>query len=99
MCIRDRYLYYGKVNPTALTLSISDLSLNGISVYPNPTESIAHIKGKESVDAIRLFNISGQIIKEVVNANSIDISSQRSGLYMIEIEDEGKTSVAKLIKR
>jgi len=95
----DLYLYYGKVNPTALTLSISDLSLNGISVYPNPTESIVHIKGKESVDAIRLFNISGQIIKEVVNANSIDISSQRSGLYMIEIEDEGKTSVAKLIKR
>ena len=60
---------------------------------------MVHIKGKESVDAIRLFNISGQIIKEVVNANSIDISSQRSGLYMIEIEDEGKTSVAKLIKR
>lgn len=95
----DLYLYYGKVNPTALTLSISDLSLNGISVYPNPTEGIVHISGKESVDAIRLFNISGQIIKEVVNANSIDISSQRSGLYMIEIEDEGKTSIAKLIKR
>ena len=95
----DLYLYYGKVNPTALTLSISDLSLNGISVYPNPTEGIVHIKGKESVDAIRLFNISGQIIKEVVNANSLDISSQRSGIYMIEIEDEGKTSVAKLIKR
>ena len=95
----DLYLYYGKVNPTALTLSVSDLSLNGISVYPNPTEGMVHIKGKESVDAIRLFNISGQIIKEVVNANSIDISSQRSGLYMIEIEDQGKTSVAKLIKR
>ena len=93
----DLYLYYGKLNTT--TLSISDLSLNGISVYPNPTEGIVNIKGKESVDAIRLFNISGQIIKEVVNANSIDISSQRSGLYMIEIEDEGKTSVAKLIKR
>lgn len=95
----DLYLYYGKVNPTALTLSISDLSLNGISVYPNPTEGIIHISGKESVDVIRLFNISGQIIKEVINANSLDISSQRSGLYMVEIEDNGKTSVAKLIKR
>jgi hypothetical protein len=95
----DLYLYYGKVNPTALTLSISDLSLNGISVYPNPTESIVHIKGKESVDAIRLFNISGQLIKEVTNANALDLTSQRSGLYMIEIEDKGKTSVAKLIKR
>jgi hypothetical protein len=60
---------------------------------------MVHISGKESVDAIRVFNISGQLIKEVTNANLIDISSQRSGLYMIEIEDEGKTSVAKLIKR
>ena len=95
----DLYLYYGKVNPTALTLSISDFSSNGISAYPNPTEGMVHISGKESVDAIRVFNISGQLIKEVTNANLIDISSQRSGLYMIEIEDEGKTSVAKLIKR
>ena len=95
----DLYLYYGKVNPTALTLSISDFSSNGISAYPNPTEGMVHISGKESVDVIRVFNISGQLIKEVTNANLIDISSQRSGLYMIEIEDEGKTSVAKLIKR
>ena len=95
----DLYLYYGKVNPTALTLSVSDFSSNGISAYPNPTEGMVHISGKESVDVIRVFNISGQLIKEVTNANLIDISSQRSGLYMIEIEDEGKTSVAKLIKR
>jgi hypothetical protein len=95
----DLYLYYGKVNPTAQTLSVSDFSSNGISAYPNPTEGMVHISGKESVDAIRVFNISGQLIKEVTNANLIDISSQRSGLYMIEIEDEGKTSVSKLIKR
>lgn len=95
----DLYLYYGKVNPTAQTLSVSDFSSNGISAYPNPTEGMVHVSGKESVDAIRVFNISGQLIKEVTNANLIDISSQRSGLYMIEIEDEGKTSVAKLIKR
>jgi len=95
----DLYLYYGKVNPTALTLSISDFSSNGISAYPNPTEGLVHISGKESVDAIRVFNISGQLIKEATNANALDFSSQRSGLYMIEIEDEGKTSVSKLIKR
>ena len=95
----DLYLYYGKVNPTALTLSISDFSSNGISAYPNPTEGMVHISGKESVDAIRVFNISGQLIKEATNTNALDFSSQRSGLYMIEIEDEGKTSVSKLIKR
>ena len=81
-------------------LSINTLeNPNSFVLYPNPTDGIVHIKGKESVDAIRLFNISGQIIKELTNTSSLDISSQRSGLYMIEIEDEGKTSVAKLIKR
>jgi hypothetical protein len=95
----DLYLYYGKVNPTALTLSVSDFSSNGISAYPNPTEGMVHISGKESVDVIRVFNISGQLIKEATNTNALDFSSQRSGLYMIEIEDEGKTSVSKLIKR
>jgi hypothetical protein len=81
-------------------LSINTLeNPNTFVLYPNPTDGIVHIKGKESVDAIRLFNISGQIIKELTNTSSLDISSQRSGLYMIEIEDEGKTSVAKLIKR
>ena len=88
----DLYLYYGKVNPTAQTLSVSDFSSNGISAYPNPTEGMVHISGKESVDAIRLFNISGQLIKEVTNTNALDLTSQRSGLYMIEIEDKGKTS-------
>ena len=53
----------------------------------------------QSVDAIRVFNISGQLIKEVTNTNALDLTSQRSGLYMIEIEDKGKTSVSKLIKR
>ena len=95
----DLYLYYGKVNPTALTLSVSDFSSNGISAYPNPTEGMVHISGKESVDAIRVFNISGQLIKEVTNTNALDLTSQLSGLYMIEIQDKGKTSVSKLIKR
>ncbi len=95
----DLYMYYGKVNPTALTLSVSDFSSIGISVYPNPTESVIYISGKESVDAIRLINISGQLIKEVKNANTLDLSGQRNGLYMIEIENEGSTTTGKLIKR
>ena len=68
-------------------------------LYPNPTEGIIHISGKESVDAIRLINISGQLIMEATNAKTLDLSSQRSGLYLIEIENEGRTTTGKLIKR
>ena len=46
-----------------------------------------------------MFSISGQLVKETVNTNIIDLSSERDGLYLIEIQHEGKTSVNKLIVR
>ena len=70
-----------------------------IAVYPNPTNGIINISGVDKVDAIKVFSISGQLVKETVNTNIIDLSSERSGLYLIEIQHEGKTSVNKLILR
>ena len=82
------------------TLGLADVNLNSaIVIYPNPSDGILNISGVEKVDAIRAFSISGQLIKEAVNTNRLDLSSQRSGLYMIEIEHEGATSVNKLIIR
>lgn len=83
------------------TLDFADVNAftKAITVYPNPTDGILNISGVEKVDAIRAFSISGQLIKEAVNTNRIDLSSQRSGLYMIEVQHEGATSVNKLIIR
>ena len=82
------------------TLGLADVNLaDAIVVYPNPTNGIVNISGVEKVDAIRAFSISGQLIKETVNANSLDLSSERKGLYMIKIEHEGQTTVNKLIVR
>ncbi len=46
-----------------------------------------------------MFSINGQLVNEAFNTNRIDLSSERSGLYMIEIQHDGKTSVNKLIVR
>ena len=83
------------------TLDLADVNAftNAITVYPNPTNGVINISGVEKVDAIKVFSINGQLVKEAVNTNRLDLSSQRSGLYMIEIEHEGATSVNKLIIR
>ena len=82
------------------TLGLADVNLNSaIVVYPNPTDGIINISGIEKVDAVRAYSISGQLIKEAVNANSLDLSTERKGLYMIEIEHEDQTTVNKLILR
>ena len=83
------------------TLDLADVNAftNAITFYPNPTNGVINISGVEKVDAIKVFSINGQLVKEAVNTNRLDLSSQRSGLYMIEIEHEGATSVNKLIIR
>lgn len=83
------------------TLGLNDISASNevIAVYPNPTNGIINISGVDKVDAIKVFSISGQLVKETVNTNIIDLSSERDGLYLIEIQHEGKTSVNKLIVR
>ena len=91
--------HLGAPNPDNV-LSVNKLeNPKSFVLYPNPTDDIVHISGKESVDAIRLINISGQLIMEATNAKTLDLSSQRSGMYLIEIENEGSTTTGKLIKR
>ena len=83
------------------TLGLDDINAINevIAVYPNPTNGIINISGVEKVDRIKVFSINGQLVNEAFNTNRIDLSSERSGLYMIEIQHDGKTSVNKLIVR
>ena len=91
--------HLGAPNPTADALSIKSFDdPNDFILYPNPTNALVHISGKESVDAISLYNISGQLIMKATNTSTLDVGSQQNGLYIIEIKDKGKTTVNRLIK-
>ena len=91
--------HLGAPNPTADALSIKSFdNPNDFILYPNPTNAMIHISGKESVDAISLYNISGQLIMKATNTSTLDVGSQQNGLYIIEIKDKGKTTVNRLIK-
>jgi hypothetical protein len=83
----------------AKTASTEDLSSVSLNLYPNPTSDIVHIGGVDRVDAIRLYSINGQLVKKLTNTNSINLSNQKKGVYMVEVIVEGKKLVNKLIKR
>lgn len=83
----------------ANTASTENLSSVNLNLYPNPTSDIVHISGVDRVDAIRLYSINGQLVKKLTNTNSINLSNQKKGVYMVEVIVEGKTLVNKLIKR
>jgi hypothetical protein len=75
--------HLGAPNPTADALSIKSFDdPNDFILYPNPTNAMIHISGKESVDAISLYNISGQLIMKATNTSTLDVGSQQNGLYI-----------------
>ncbi|WP_299312984.1 Ig-like domain-containing protein [uncultured Aquimarina sp.] len=88
------------------TLGIDDENLtNGISIYPIPSNNIINISGEInlSLKRVEFFDIQGKLIlyKKLNRGsitNSIDISSIRSGLYLMMIYSERGSTTKKILK-
>lgn len=76
-----------------------------ISIYPNPTKGIVFLslesKEKHHLLKMRLANPSGAILQEKYlegNLESIDLSSQPAGVYLLQLTTDTEASVWKIIK-
>ncbi|WP_329806982.1 T9SS type A sorting domain-containing protein [Flavobacterium facile] len=83
-----------------VVLSSSSFSqINGLKMYPNPTKNNLFIETALNSDInVSIVNMLG---KEVVNTkvvnNTVNVSNLTSGIYIVKITEEGKTSTKKLI--
>ena len=68
-----------------------------ISIFPNPSSGIFQIESNQEINQIEVFNITGQVILSF-NSNTIDLSNQPSGIYLIEIKTTDAVFVNKLVK-
>ncbi|WP_161555185.1 CHRD domain-containing protein [Dokdonia sinensis] len=88
-------------------LSVGEETLdNSITMYPNPATNFFAIDfaGSTTQVDVTMYDILGKqvlVIKQVTNAQSIDISTLTTGVYMVEITDNNNNSriVRRLIKR
>lgn len=92
------------------TLSIEDLQKldNAFSIFPNPTESTTQLSFSEHLANARyeVFDVSGKLVKSknigMASAGStweIDLSSVKSGVYLIKVISDESYSIKKLVKR
>jgi hypothetical protein len=79
------------------TLSTNDVSLDDdeIILYPNPTSGELHIKTKNNLSKINVYNQSGALIKTIsVEDNSIEIKVNVNDLpkaiYLFELQTDAK---------
>lgn len=86
---------------TTQVLSDKDFKLAGLSMYPNPASNELKIKSVNTIDNVSIYSILGKKVLEISpknNLSTINISSLKSGLYLVNVESNGKSVVSKLVK-
>ena len=73
------------------------------SYYPNPVSEILWLTSNERIKTVKIFNISGKMIKSLIfdsETVTIDFSSLKSDIYILEINGfrDSKKSI-KIIKK
>ncbi len=68
------------------SLSVTTLSEKNITVYPNPTNTVLHVKGLETTGEISIQNSLGQTVLKANGLDIINVNTLESGVYMLSIE-------------
>lgn len=88
------------------TVSVEDLSMNNLSIYPNPVNNIAKIDfslEKNAVVKTSIVNVLGEtVITQAYNLSAgnhqidLDVTDVTSGVYFIQLEMNGQTNTQKI---
>lgn len=87
--------WYENLSP----LSIDKHSNEVFSIYPNPTSDILNISLlNQSIKEVKIINLQGINVKEIITNNQIDVSDLTTGMYFVKIESEENSVIKKMIK-
>ncbi len=90
------------VHGTEMTLAVAQSNVQLFSVYPNPASEVVNVVGINQIGVVnyKIFAIDGKQIKEGKVENSqIDLTSLSNGLYLLQLETEGKIEIKKISKK
>ncbi len=81
-------------------LSVEDTEIvkSEFSIYPNPFSNLLNVSTQAKVESLKLYNITGQLVKANKNSNSIDVSELSKGMYILEVISDSNREVKRVIK-
>lgn len=87
---------------SGFTLSEKDFSFGTASfkVYPNPVSTgiVNIVSPQNGSKTVAVFDILGkQMLRTQLNGTTLDVSQLNNGIYILKIEEDGKTTSKKLI--
>ncbi len=84
------------------TVGISEVESISVSIYPNPVQDWMVIQSSTKFEEYRIFSTDGKLILDGKLANGaqqmVDVSSLKSGSYMIQLNSNTGVSVKNFVK-
>ncbi len=71
-----------------------------VKVFPNPTNGIVNVKADGAFD-FKIVDLQGKVVlsEKNVNKSSIGLEAIRAGVYFLIIDNNGRTSLTRLVKK
>jgi hypothetical protein len=91
-----------RLNNVSATSSINMQEQHSISVYPNPTGNRINIRGLEQITLVRIYSISGELVRSARldhDDNSISLIGLNDGIYLLTCTSGQETWNMKFIKQ
>ncbi|MCR6638226.1 MAG: M43 family zinc metalloprotease [Sporocytophaga sp.] len=98
----ENMLYLDNIRFTGTPLGMQDQTAraDGIKLYPNPTQGSFVINAMNNIDFIGIYDLLGgevQIINPDGTNQTVDLSAEPTGIYIVKIRVGGRTKVTKII--
>ncbi|MFV0572947.1 MAG: DUF5074 domain-containing protein [Xanthomarina gelatinilytica] len=83
------------------SLSKEDFYKERIVMFPNPAINYFSVAGHNQNINVEIYSQTGRLVKSLINimGNNIDISNLETGLYLVKVVGNNKSSLFKLIKK
>jgi hypothetical protein len=88
--------------PCTLLGTITNESMLGLKIFPNPVNNILNIKSDSNIDEIQIFDLNGRLIfNENYNSENIIVNTEQlsAGMFLIRIKTQNGISNEKFMKK
>lgn len=83
-------------------VGVNELESGNCTIYPNPTYDLLHIDGINTTTTYRLLSIVGASLQQGTlqpGSNEVNIATLPPGIYLLELTDENKRTITKILKQ
>ena len=93
---------WSDVAPSGATASLSNNTIEGFSIYPNPVNNDTFTITSNSISK-KVFAVYNLLGKKVLSSSfsgvksDVDVTAISSGMYILKVTEDGKTATKKLV--